>query len=541
MIGIGQVMLLKNIRLIGFKSFADVTNIPIKGALTAVLGPNGCGKSNVVDAIRWVIGELSAKQLRGKSMADVIFNGSSKRQPLGQAAVELVFDNSLGRIGGEFAHYSELVLRREVVREGQSRYFINGTLARRRDIIDMFLGTGLGSRSYAIIEQGMIARLIEAKPDEMRVYLEEVAGISKYKERRKETENRMRHTEENLDRLEDVREELSKQMRHLKRQANAAERYQDYREQQLQLQSELLLLEWQKHADESQDLQQKLANVDRDIAKNQSELQTIETDFERDRLALQQATDEQQKNQQQYYEVGSEVARLEEYIKSQQQRKGEWQQELQHIEGMLQELGHSSEEQQNELQQLQQQTATLEPQREQLQQQSATTNQKLTTAEECLSSWRSKWEQLQQLMAEKQGGYDVAQNSKDHAQQQQQNLHERKQRLQLRLDELQITDDQQLSEYKQKQTDVQLLAEDLQQQWKQYKEQLAIAQQDKKMAETNWRTARDNCQDVKSHHAALCSVQQAALKCDDGSKQWLQHQNWSDAPRFAQAIDVNQG
>ena len=170
-------MELKSIKLVGFKSFADSTTISIRSHLTSIVGPNGCGKSNVVDAVRWVIGETSAKQLRGQSMSDVIFNGTTHRKPVGKAAVELLFDNSDGRIGGEFASFGEISVRREVEREGASSYFLNGTACRRRDILSVFLGTGLGSRSYAIIEQGMISRLIEAKPEEMRTHLEEAAGI----------------------------------------------------------------------------------------------------------------------------------------------------------------------------------------------------------------------------------------------------------------------------------------------------------------------------------------------------------------------------
>ncbi|EKD77137.1 MAG: hypothetical protein ACD_42C00469G0001, partial [uncultured bacterium] len=184
-------MQLKRIQLNGFKSFVDPTSIPVLSCMNAIVGPNGCGKSNIVDAIRWVTGETSAKQLRGQSMSDVIFNGTTGRKPVGKAAVELTFDNSDRRITGEYAAFSEISIRREVVRDGQSAYFINGVPARRRDLVDLFLGTGLGPRSYAVIEQGMISQLIEAKPEDMRTHLEEVAGISKYRERRRETENRI--------------------------------------------------------------------------------------------------------------------------------------------------------------------------------------------------------------------------------------------------------------------------------------------------------------------------------------------------------------
>ena len=209
-------MYLKTVEMSGFKSFVDKTVIPVRSNMNAIVGPNGCGKSNVVDAIRWVIGEMSAKQLRGQSMSDVIFNGSAKRKPVGKASVQLLFDNSDGRIGGEYAKFGEISIRREVEREGQSNYYINGTLCCRKDIVKIFLGTGIGSRSYAIIEQGVISQIIDAKPEDLRNHLEEAAGISKYKERRRDTANRMKRTQENLDRLNDLVEQLTKQLRHLK-------------------------------------------------------------------------------------------------------------------------------------------------------------------------------------------------------------------------------------------------------------------------------------------------------------------------------------
>ena len=202
-------MRLSKIKLAGFKSFVDPATVHFPTNLVGVVGPNGCGKSNVIDAVRWVMGESSAKHLRGGSMEDVIFNGSSQRKPVGQASVELMFDNTDGTLTGEYAQYNEISVKRLVNREGASNYYLNNTRCRRRDITDLFLGTGLGPRSYAIIEQGMISRLIEARPEDMRIYLEEAAGISKYKERRRETENRIRHTRENLERLTDLRDEVA--------------------------------------------------------------------------------------------------------------------------------------------------------------------------------------------------------------------------------------------------------------------------------------------------------------------------------------------
>jgi len=237
-------MRLKCIRLAGFKSFVDPTTVNFPSNMAAVVGPNGCGKSNIIDAVRWVMGESSAKNLRGESMTDVIFNGSTSRKPVSQASIELVFDNSETTLLGEYAAYAEISIRRKVTRDGQNTYYLNGTKCRRRDITDIFLGTGLGPRSYSIIEQGMISKLIEAKPEELRNFIEEAAGISKYKERRRETENRIRRTQENLARLTDLREELERQLERLHRQAQAAEKYREYKALERQLKARLSALRW---------------------------------------------------------------------------------------------------------------------------------------------------------------------------------------------------------------------------------------------------------------------------------------------------------
>ncbi|HEY3563456.1 MAG TPA: AAA family ATPase, partial [Casimicrobiaceae bacterium] len=218
-------MRLTQIKLSGFKSFVDPTTIGTPGQLVGIVGPNGCGKSNVIDAVRWVLGESKASALRGESMQDVIFNGAGERKPVGRASVELHFDNSQGRIGGQWGQYAELSIKRMLTRDGDSTYYINSIPVRRRDIHDLFLGTGLGPRAYAIIEQGMISRVIEAKPEDLRVFLEEAAGVSKYKERRRETEGRLADTRENLSRVEDIRQELGNQLAKLEEQAKVAGQY----------------------------------------------------------------------------------------------------------------------------------------------------------------------------------------------------------------------------------------------------------------------------------------------------------------------------
>jgi chromosome segregation protein len=238
-------MRLTKIKLAGFKSFVDSTEFLMPSNLIGVVGPNGCGKSNIIDAVRWVMGETSAKMLRGGSMTDVIFSGSSTRKPVGTAMVELIFDNSDGKAQGEFAKYNEISVKRSVSRDGQSKYYLNKSKCRKKDITDLFLGTGLGPRSYAIIEQGMISRIVESKPEELRSYIEEAAGISKYRERRRETERRIKHTRENLERLDDLRAEVGKQINHLKRQAKNAEKYTGLKDRFRVIEVELLALKWQ--------------------------------------------------------------------------------------------------------------------------------------------------------------------------------------------------------------------------------------------------------------------------------------------------------
>ncbi|KAF7775202.1 chromosome segregation protein [Pseudoalteromonas citrea] len=263
-------MRLSSIKLAGFKSFVEPTKIPFIDQMTCVVGPNGCGKSNVIDAVRWVLGESSAKNLRGDAMTDVIFNGSTNRKPISQASVELMFDNAQGRLPGTLADRNTVSIKRLVTRDGQSLYFLNGSKCRKRDITDIFLGTGLGPRSYAIIEQGMISRLIESKPQELRVFLEEAAGVSKYKERRRETQTRIKSTRENLERLLDVRKELQLQLDRLAVQAKDAQAYRTLKQQERTYKGQLAVLKWQGFY---QKQQQKLQH----ITKVQSEIEFLNT------------------------------------------------------------------------------------------------------------------------------------------------------------------------------------------------------------------------------------------------------------------------
>ncbi|MGA0882143.1 MAG: chromosome segregation SMC family protein, partial [Burkholderiaceae bacterium] len=235
-------MRLTQLRLSGFKSFVDPTNLTVSRQLVGIVGPNGCGKSNVIDAVRWVLGESKASELRGENMQDVIFNGSGSRKPAGRASVELIFDNSEGRLAGPWGRFGELSVKRVLTRDGQSSYYINTQHVRRKDVYDLFMGTGLGPRAYAIIGQGMISRVIESRPEELRVFLEEAAGVSKYRERRRETEGRLEDARENLSRVEDIRVELTQRIESLAAQAEVAERYQGLVSRKTERQTLLLAL-----------------------------------------------------------------------------------------------------------------------------------------------------------------------------------------------------------------------------------------------------------------------------------------------------------
>ena len=307
-------MRLTEIKLAGFKSFVDPTTVVLRGNCSAVVGPNGCGKSNVIDAVRWVMGESSARQLRGEALTDVIFNGSSSRPPTALASIELVFDNRAGRAGGQLSGYSEISIRREVNRDSQSTYYLNGTKCRRRDIADVFLGTGFGPRTYSIIEQGMISQLVEAKPEDLRNYLEEAAGISRYKERRRETHNRIQHTVENLERLSDIREELERQLGTLERQAKAATRYRTLKEDERRREAELVAIQLKEVEREYAAQDSRAGSLGVALEEAASERQALDTALERARTTLAEGNDDVVVAQGRYHELGADAAKLEQAI-----------------------------------------------------------------------------------------------------------------------------------------------------------------------------------------------------------------------------------
>jgi chromosome segregation protein len=389
-------MRLKKIKLAGFKSFVDPTTIPFPDDMTAVVGPNGCGKSNVIDAVRWVLGESSAKNLRGDAMTDVIFNGSTSRKPVSVCSVELLFDNSSGRIKGEYAGYNELSVKRIVTKESKSSYLLNNSKCRRRDVTDLFLGTGLGPRSYAIIEQGMISRLIESKPQELRVFIEEAAGVSKYKERRRETETRIRHTKENLERLDDVRGELGQQLEKLQRQALVAKRFKQLKQSERQYKAELWALRWLKHNKKIQvletDITQRNADIEAYVTSQRSNEKNI-TQFKEQQQDIKQ---KQADIQQSIFKVGSDISRIEQNQIHNKQRR----QQVEHESNSLHEaINNSENNQQQNLQTIddvQQKLQLAIPERQLLDEQVVQSENALFDAEESLNQQQLQWRSFDQ-------------------------------------------------------------------------------------------------------------------------------------------------
>jgi chromosome segregation protein len=326
---------LEQIKLSGFKSFVDPTTVSFPGRLSGIVGPNGSGKSNIIDAIRWVVGESSAKQLRGDSTTDIIFNGSKLRKPVGQASVELIFENSDGAFGGEYAKYPHIAIRRVADRSGQSAYFLNGTRCRRRDVLHLVLGTGLSPRSYAIIEQGLISKLVEAKPEELRGYVEEAAGISRYKHRRQETENRIRNTKENMGRINDLLSELQLQLNKLHRQARAAEKYKQLKEKIRLLRTQLLGYRFQQLESERHLLKQMVDQKETFLIAQQTIKQAIETDIEKWQMDVSNLQQQFEQTQKHFYTIGGEVSRLEQVIENKKLQKKQMVEQLSHTQTLM--------------------------------------------------------------------------------------------------------------------------------------------------------------------------------------------------------------
>lgn len=536
-------MKLKQLKLSGFKSFVDATTLAFPSNLNAVLGPNGCGKSNVIDAVRWVMGESSAKYLRGELMTDVIFNGSLHRHPVGQAYVELVFDNSDVAIGGEYASYSEIAIKRLVTRDGQSQYFINNTRCRRRDVADIFLGTGLGPRSYAVIEQGMISRFIEAKPEELRVHLEEAAGISKYKERRRETELRMGHTNENLTRLNDLYQENVKLVERLERQAETAEKYKILRQEERQLRAELLAMRWRELEEYLQKHVVLIEKQQTALEAGRAELQHVLTLQEKQHLLQEESHEAFNNVQDRFYRQGAVITEFEQSLKHQKQRLDELQLDLEKATASLQQNQQNFTDDQRRLQSLEQNIQELTPQLQDVNRIMVETSDALKLSEQLMQQWQQQWDILQQKSSTATQEAQVEQTRIQH-------LEQNYQATQKRIADLQQQQQQQPKDELQQQI------ETLESEWQGLQQQIQhhevvlqqtlqhISQQRQQNQETTHALdqKRSELQKLRGQLASLEALQQEALGQKDKSvMEWLAQHQLTHDPRFAQGLRVEKG
>lgn len=535
-------MRLKCIKLAGFKSFVDPTTVYFPTNMGAVVGPNGCGKSNIIDAVRWVMGESSAKNLRGESMTDVIFNGSNTRKPVGQASIELVFDNSDGTLRGEYAGYNEISIRRRVTREAQNQYFLNGTKCRRRDITDIFMGTGLGPRSYSIIEQGMISKLIEAKPDELRLFIEEAAGISKYKERRRETENRIRRTHENLSRLTDLREELERQLSHLHRQAQAAEKYKEYKTEERQLKAQLQALRWQGLNAQTGEREHRVRDLEVALEALIAEQRNADSEIEKHRDQHSDLNERFNQVQARFYSLGADISRIEQVLQFNRDRQRQLHDDIEQTENAWQEAQSHLTQDQALLADLQNELSELEPELELAGAADEDTAMQLQAAEESMQSWQKAWEQFNQQAAVPRQQAEVEQSRIRHMEQSIERLGERIQRLEEERGSLNAGPlDDELAELGEQLAELEMRGEG---------DQLALAE----VGET-LQHERDNLnalqqeQDIRRGEmqrgsgrlASLEALQQAAL--DQGTEvgDWLVAQGLAGGRQLAEQIQVASG
>ncbi|AMD01509.1 chromosome segregation protein SMC [Halomonas chromatireducens] len=537
-------MRLTSIRLSGFKSFVDPVTVPFDGNMTAIVGPNGCGKSNIIDAVRWVMGESSAKTLRGESMTDVIFNGSTARKPVGQAAIELRFDNSDGSMGGLYAQYAEIAVKRQVSRDGQSAYFFNGQKCRRRDIADLFLGTGLGPRSYAIIGQGMISRLIEARPEELRATLEEAAGISKYKERRRETENRMRRTRENLERLDDIRQELDKQLERLRRQAEAARRYQTLKTQEHRLKGELALLRGRALRARQGEEEGRVRELETAVEREILGMRQCETRLEEARAGHDRLAEELEACQARFFETTGAIARLEQNLEHARSRETQLGRDLESAHRELAELDRLGEEDQARLAGLDERLERLGPEQEEVAEQLAEMEAMLEDAEPAAEEAELAYEAFSE-------GWREASRAAERAQDRLRELEERLARLDAdeqrrRQQQQELPDLAELQarrgEHQERLAEFQLEQESAEARREQLQEQRDTARAAAAALEQGREGQRARRSVLQGELASLDALIQAALTDpDEALASHLADHGLGDAPRLGESLTVDPG
>jgi chromosome segregation protein len=536
-------MRLTKIKLAGFKTFVDPTSVGFPGNLTGVVGPNGCGKSNIIDAVRWVMGELSAKHLRGDSMADVVFNGSAARKPVGSASVELVFDNSDGRISGAYAGYNEVSLKRVVSRDGSSNYLINGARCRRRDITQLFLGTGLGSRSYSIIEQGMISRVIEAKPEDMRAFIEEAAGISRYKERRRETEARVADTRENLERLQDVRDEVDRQIRHLQRQAGAARRYQAFKDQERRALAELLALKM-RDLDSGTQIQDSAVR-ERDVAMQAAlaDQRGAEAALEKQRAIHTEHAEKVSAVQGRHYEIGADITRTGQSLQHTREMRERQRTDLAKAREQLGELAALIERDEQQVAVLRAEIQTLQPQSAEASRLEELAHANQAQSEQELAQWQQRWDQFMRSLASANQTTQVERTRIEQLEHQLGGLRTRGERLSVEQEQLSAQDPgAQLTELTAHEAQTRARNEEVSRAQAAAAERAQALREEQRAAEGRLEAARSEREKVRGELVALEAVQKAALSHNaPRAGEWLVSSGLSARERVAQQLEVAGG
>jgi chromosome segregation protein len=536
-------MRLTTIKLAGFKSFVDPTTLHLPTNMTGVVGPNGCGKSNIIDAIRWVMGESAASRLRGDSLTDVIFSGSNSRKPVGQATVELIFDNSDGTIQGEYGQYAEISVKRQVTRDGQSAYFLNGARCRRRDITDLFLGTGLGPRSYSIIEQGMISQIVEAAPEELRVHLEEAAGISKYKERRKETESRIKSTRENLDRVKDVRDEVDKQLEHLNRQARAAERWKALKEEQTRKEAELRALEYRGLKSQHDGEGAGLSAAEVEIEKRVAEQRHVEAQLESVRERHTAASEHLNQVQGEVYKVGAEIARVEQQVRFNRETAERLQRAQGEAEREHEALAAHIAADREQIESLRLALAEGEPRLEALQQMQDDTTDALRDTETKLADWQQRWDAYTRTAGEASRAAEVERTKLAYLDRQSIDLSKRREALEAEqkatdVEALDASFEQLQGEHDTQRERVETLGGMLDQHKLAYEKVL----DEERQVQSSLNEARQQLQTARGRQASLEALQHAALGQEESAASgWLSRLGLDKSRRLGESLQVEAG
>ncbi|MGN6228297.1 MAG: chromosome segregation protein SMC [Dyella sp.] len=536
-------MRLTTIKLAGFKSFVDPTTLHLPTNMTGVVGPNGCGKSNIIDAIRWVMGESAASRLRGDSLTDVIFSGSTSRKPVGQATVELIFDNADGSVQGEYGQYAEISVKRQVTRDGQSAYFLNGARCRRRDITDLFLGTGLGPRSYSIIEQGMISQIIEAAPEDLRTHLEEAAGISKYKERRKETESRIKSTRENLDRVRDVRDEVDKQLEHLNRQARAAERWKALKEEQTRKEAELRALEYRALKGQHDGEGQGLSAAEIAIEKQLAEQRQIEAQLESVRDRHVAASEHLNEVQAEVYKVGSEIARVEQQVRYNKETAERLQRAQGEAEREHAELSAHIATDREQIETLRLALAEGEPKLEALQQLQDDTAEAQRSTEAKLADWQQRWDAYTRTAGESSRAAEVERTKLNYLDRQAIDLSKRREALDAEQKATDVAALDTAAEQLEAEHDTQReRVETLGQMLDQHKSAHEKVLDEERQVQATLNEARQQLQSARGRLSSLEALQHAALGQEEtAASGWLAGFGLDKARRLGESLQVDAG